>query len=241
MIETKNLNFQYDKRFYTLYNINLKFIDNKRYMIFSEQELESKTLFRILTKQEKEYKGDVFFDGKDLKEISIKNLDICYITNSPILFKHKSVLYNIAYPLIVRKSLLNNEKYLSQNIDNNSTQYNKKIKLKYTKNNTLLIAEKLLEKYNLVYLKNKKIINLTAKERLLLLLLRCAIRNPKIIICDYFNFDLFDFNLFFEITKNSMVLISTSDKNMLNELNKNIDEKDKQFKLIKFVGGSVED
>lgn len=270
MIETKNLNFAYDKKFYTLFNINLKFFDGQKYMIFSEQELESKTLFRILSKQEKGYSGDIFFDGKNLREISAKNLDICYLVNSPILFKHKSVLYNIAYPLIVRKSLLENQKYLFENTENNLQENNLKNKnnsinnntentnnpiknnfeeklfknnekiLKYSKNNAIKIAEKILEKYNLSHLKNKKIKNLTKDEKISLILLRCAIRKPKIIFFDYFDFNLFNLNLFFEITKNALVLTSTTDKKMCDELNKNINETDEQFTLIKFVGGSVE-
>ncbi len=250
MIEIKNLNFAYDKKFYTLYNVNLKFFDGQKYMIFSEQELESKTLFRIISKQEKDYQGDVIFDGKNLKEISTKNLDICYLTNEPIFFKHKSVLYNIAYPLIVRKNLLGNEKYLFKNIQNNSTKNNindeekllknnKKI-IKYSKNNAIKIAEKMLEKYNLPHFKNKKIKNMTKDEIISIILLRCAIRKPKIIIFDYFNFNLFNLNLFFEITKNSLVLFSTTDEKLCVEFNKKIDKKDEQFQLIKFVGGSVE-
>lgn len=247
MIEIQNLKFAYDKRFYALYNVNLKFFDGQKYMIFSEQELESQTLFRILSKQEKGYSGDILFDGKNLKEIDIKNLDICYITKELNLLKNKSVLYNIAYPLIVRKNLLKNEKYLLENKNNlkennidKKLLKNNKNKIKYSKNNAIKIAEKILEKYNLLHLKDKKIKNLTINEKILLILLRCTIRKPKIIFFDYFNFDLININLFFETIKNSLILFATTDKKLLEDFNKIINEKDEQFKLINFVGGSVE-
>lgn len=220
MIKIENLSFRYDKRFYALHNVNLNILDNKKYMIFSSQELESQTLFRIITKQEKTFSGDVFIDNENIRKINIKNLDICYITKDLNLIKNKDVLYNIAYPLIIRKE---------------------------NKKNSKIIAEKLLEKYNLINLKHKKIKKLTNGEKLSLIMLRSAIREPKLIIFDYFNFDEFNFNLFFKITKNATVLFSTTDKNLLTKFNnfiaKNhstIGTENNQFELIEFVGGTIE-
>ena len=108
MIEIKNLSFRYDKKFYALFNIALTIYDNQKILMSCKQELETQTLFRILSKQEKDYSGDIYFDNKNLKEIKTANLDVCYITKTPYLLKNKSVLYNIAYPLIIRKENKNN-------------------------------------------------------------------------------------------------------------------------------------
>ena len=91
MIEIKNLSFRYDKKFYALFNIALTIYDNQNILMSCEQELETQTLFRILSKQEKDYSGDIYFDNKNLKEIKTANLDVCYITKTPYLLKNKSV------------------------------------------------------------------------------------------------------------------------------------------------------
>ncbi len=206
MIKIENLSFKYDRKFFAIFNLNLTIFDGQKLAIFSEHELETQTLFRILSKQEKGYSGNIFFDGKNLKEMPLKNLDICYLTKTPYLLKNKSVLHNIAYPLIIRKE---------------------------NKNNSLKLAEKILEKYNLIELKNKKIKNLSKNEQFSIILLRCAIRNPKFIFCDCINFDENNFNLFLDICKNATTLVA-----------KNNDNKIKcqhvEFDYIKFVGGSIE-
>ena len=202
MIEIKNLSFRYDKKFWAIYNVNLTIDDNQKLALDSVQELETQTLFRILSKQEKNYLGEIYIDGKNLQDISIKNLDICYLTKTPYLLKNKDVLFNIAYPLIIRKE---------------------------NKINSLKIAEKLLEKYNLLELKNKKIKNLSKNEQISIILLRCAIRKPKYIFCDNIDFDTNNLDLFLEIIQNSTTLIASNKRNIY-----------KGFAPIKFVGGSID-
>ena len=214
MIEIKNLSFRYDKKFYALFNIALTIYDN-------QQEIETQTLFRIIKKKKKDYSGDIYFDNKNLKEIKTANLDVCYITKTPYLLKNKSVLYNIAYPLIIRKE---------------------------NKNNSLKIAEKLLKKYNLIQLKNKKIKKLTKNEQISIILLRCAIRNPKYIFCDDIDFDQNNFELFINISKNSTILFAKNNYNnntliasfQTNTINSQNIKNFTQFYNIKFVGGSIE-
>ena len=221
MIEIKNLSFRYDKKFYALFNIALTIYDNQKILMSCEQELETQTLFRILSKQEKDYSGDIYFDNKNLKEIKTANLDVCYITKTPYLLKNKSVLYNIAYPLIIRKE---------------------------NKKNSLKIAEKLLKKYNLIQLKNKKIKKLTKNEQISIILLRCAIRNPKYIFCDDIDFDQNNFELFINISKNSTILFAKNNYNnntliasfQTNTINSQNIKNFTQFYNIKFVGGSIE-
>ena len=221
MIEIKNLSFRYDKKFYALFNIALTIYDNQKILMSCKQELETQTLFRILSKQEKDYSGDIYFDNKNLKEIKTANLDVCYITKTPYLLKNKSVLYNIAYPLIIRKE---------------------------NKNNSLKIAEKLLKKYNLIQLKNKKIKKLTKNEQISIILLRCAIRNPKYIFCDDIDFDQNNFELFINISKNSTILFAKNNYNnntliasfQTNTINSQNIKNFTQFYNIKFVGGSIE-
>ena len=100
MIEIKSLTYSYDSKFSALFEIDLNI--NQNTLILSD-ELSSKTLFRLLTKQYKDYQGEILINNINLKQTKIKDLSISYITNPPYLIKNKLASYNLAYPLIVRK------------------------------------------------------------------------------------------------------------------------------------------
>lgn len=157
MITINNLTYSYDKRFSALFELNVTFKNNKSYVLYSSQELETQTLFRILTKQDKDYIGEIFFEDKNLKEISLKNLSVSYITKTPFLLNNKSVIYNIAYPLIIRK-------------EKKSLALNK--------------AKEILQTFGYDSLLNLKIKNLNYKQKIIVTILRAVLRNAEYIFCD---------------------------------------------------------
>lgn len=152
MIKIKNLFYNYDSRFSALFDINLNIKNNT--IIFSNNELSSLTLFRIIAKQETDYKGEVFLFNKNLKEIKFKDISLSYITQNPILLKNKKADYNIAYPKILRKE-------------------NKKVCIQK--------ANELLNEFNI---ENKKAKELSYYESLLISFLRTILRKPKIVLID---------------------------------------------------------
>ena len=105
-----------------------------------------------------------------------------------------------------------------------------------------------MKKYNLIQLKNKKIKKLTKNEQISIILLRCAIRNPKYIFCDDIDFDQNNFELFINISKNSTILFAKNNYNnntliasfQTNTINSQNIKNFTQFYNIKFVGGSIE-
>jgi len=155
MIEIKNLTYGFDKRFKVLLDVNLKIESNT--ILKSNNFLDTQILFRVLTKQDRDYQGEVFFDDVNLKKISLKNLEVAYITKEPNLLKRKSILFNIAYPLIVRKT--------------------KKIE-------ALNLAKSALKKFNLIEIENKKINQLSYFEKLIVTILRTSLRQCKYIFVD---------------------------------------------------------
>ncbi len=60
------------------------------------------TLLAIIAGLEKLSSGSIILDGVDITDYPIKDRDIGLITSDLPFFNHKSVLYNIKYPLIVR-------------------------------------------------------------------------------------------------------------------------------------------
>lgn len=187
MITVKDLTYKYDSRFFALFNVNLQFIDNKNYLIFSMQELESQTLFRILSKQYKDYSGEIFIDNANLKSTPLNKLNIAYITKEPFLINNKSVLYNIAYPQIIRGE---------------------------DKTKSLENAKSILINFGFENLINKKTKDLSKEEKITITILRATIRKPKyILIDDIFSDDERRINLIYELSKNSQLIFAINDIN----------------------------
>lgn len=192
MIKTTNLFYNYDSKFSALYDINLNLDSNT---IIVSDELSSKTLFRLISGQYKDYKGEIFIDNKNLKEIKQKDLSLCYITNPPYLINKKSIEYNIAYPLLLRKQ---------------------------NKTNTLSQAQQLMTKCSLT---NKKIKECSNFEKLNVTLLRALIRHPQIILIDDIFTNLNDkefslvLNILNNLNSNSLIIIALNDDKLLNRFN----------------------
>ena len=194
MITINNLTYSYDKRFSALFQLNVTFKNNKSYVLYSSQELETQTLFRILTKQDKDYIGEIFYEDKNLKEISLKNLSVSYITKTPFLLNNKSVIYNIAYPLIIRK-------------EKKSLALNK--------------AKEILQTFGYDSLFNLKIKNLNYKQKIIVTILRAVLRNAEYIFCDDIFIDE-EINLILDkILLNKTCLIASKNKDF--KLNENFE------------------
>lgn len=101
MIEFKNVYLRYIKDFYTLYDINFEI--NSHTLFLGDCFDGTNSIFRLIAKIDKKYLGEIFIQGKDLKQIKDKALDIAYVSAEPFLFKNKTVFENLYYPLKIRK------------------------------------------------------------------------------------------------------------------------------------------
>lgn len=156
MIEFKSVYIQYVRDFYSLYNFN-RVIEN--HTLFVGDFFDGTIAFmRTLAKIDKNYTGEIFIDGINLKNIGNKDLDLTYLPENPVLFKNKSVKYNISFPLKIRK--------INKNIINNTI-------------NSLFFEYKLDDF-------NKKIKKLDLSEQKIIALLRALIRKPKYLLLENF-------------------------------------------------------
>ena len=101
MIKLKNVSIKYIKDYYSLYNVSLEINDNS--LLKGNETSGNNFLLRILAKIDKNYEGEIFIDGKNLKQIKDKDLNLAFIPKIPYLFENKTVLENLIYPLKIRK------------------------------------------------------------------------------------------------------------------------------------------
>lgn len=102
MIEFNAVKIKYVPDITTLLNFNLKINGNT--LIIGDEFLGTSSILRLLAKIDKNYEGDIFIEGVNLKDIKDRDLSIAYIPKEPYLFNHKSIEKNLGYPLKIRKT-----------------------------------------------------------------------------------------------------------------------------------------
>lgn len=99
MLEIKNLSFSYDGITKILDNINMTLPDNKIVSILGESGVGKSTIFNLIAGMLKYEEGGIYLDN-ELVDLKGK---VSYMLQKDMLFDHKTVLDNVALPLIIRK------------------------------------------------------------------------------------------------------------------------------------------
>lgn len=100
MIEFKNVSVKYINDFYSLFNTNFKFKQST--LLIGESIFGSHAVMRLISKIDKDFSGEIYIDDTNIKDISDKNLPICYCPQKPELF-NSTIEKNLIYPLKIRK------------------------------------------------------------------------------------------------------------------------------------------
>lgn len=162
MIEVKDLYLKYIREYYALYNINLKVFEGECVALTGLKHSGRTTLLRAIAGLEKYDKGEIFINGREVRNIDFStDIELGYIPATPVFFENKTVYDNLKYVLQERK------------INKND------IELKI---NQVLIDFK-IEKY-----KDIKIQDLDLYEKYLISFVRLSMRNLKVLLVD----DIFD-------------------------------------------------
>lgn len=160
MIEIKNLNIKYIEKFYSIYNFNLKI--EKNTLLLGDQLSGGYALLRAIANINKSYKGEILLDGKPIKTVSAKNLNLAYLPETPTLFSALSVRENIEYTLKIRH---------------------------YKKAERTQLVNKIIEKYCIDF-ENEKVKNLSVSKQKIVALLRAVVRKPSILLIEHLFADL---------------------------------------------------
>lgn len=176
MIEFKNVSIKYIEDFYSLLNFSQKI--NSNTLLIDNNSYGGYAIFRLLSKIDKKYSGDIFLNSVNLKTLKNKELNLCYISKIPVLFRKKSIEKNLIYPLKIRK--------INKNIINEKVS------------NSLQI----LEKANFP----KKIKDMNLSELKILSLIRGSLWQPQIILLEDF-FEGFD-NKYMRIVEQTIMSLN---------------------------------
>ena len=178
MIKFDKVYVKFVNDFYSLYELSCE-INSNSFLV--EKNLCGATAFmHTLSKINKEYQGEIFVDNVNIKNIKDKDLKIAYLPEKPILFKNKSIKYNLTFPLKIRKI----NKKIAKNLINDTflTLKNKKFNFLehyFDKNSNDLT--------NILKLKTKI---LSLSEQKILTLIRTVLHTPKYVLLENFFKDL---------------------------------------------------
>ena len=198
MIKFCQVYIQYVNEFYSLYDFSCVI---KNHTLFVGDFFDgTKAIMRILSGIDKNYKGEIFIDDINLKNIKDKDFLVAYLPENPVLFENKNIFKNLYYPLKIRK--------INKNIAKNLI-YSEFLELK-KKNLNFLDKYLNNEIKDILNIKTKK---LNLSEQKIIALLRAQIREPKYILLENFFEDLDEryFNLAFKILnkiKNKSIVIA---------------------------------
>ena len=182
MIEFKHVFVQYVNEFFSLYDFNCEI--NSHTLFVGDFFSGTNAIMRTVSKIDKDYKGDIFIDDINLKNIKDKDLNLSYLPEIPTLFKNKNIFDNLYFPLKIRKIEKNTSKNLINSIFFELKNNNFEIFYNYFNLN------KTIEKLETNDLINKilklKVKKLSLSEQKILSLIRCFLRKPKFVLIENF-------------------------------------------------------
>ena len=186
MIKFENVYLKYVNEFYSLFDFSCEI--NSHTLFIGDFFSGTTAIMRILSKIDKDYKGEIFIDGVNLKNIKDKNLNLAYLTQKPILFKNKSIFKNLYYPLKIRKIDKKSAKNLIYSIFLELKENNFNIFSNYLNNENEEFNINLNSQIeNILKLKTKK---LTLSEQKIITLIRAILRQPNYVLLENFFEDL---------------------------------------------------
>lgn len=103
MIEFDNVTLQYPyDEFAVLKGACFRLCDGLNTVLADVQSGKT-SICRLILGDVKPTNGQIMLDGQPIDSISAANMDILYLTGKPAFFERRSILYNIEYPLKVRR------------------------------------------------------------------------------------------------------------------------------------------
>ena len=101
MIKFEHVFLKYVNDFFSLYDFSCEITSHTLFV--GDFFDGTNSIMRILSKIDKDYKGEVLVNNINLKSINDKDLNIAYLPESTALFSNKNIFENLFFPLKIRK------------------------------------------------------------------------------------------------------------------------------------------
>ncbi len=101
-ISIRNIHKKFGE-FQALNNINLEVGDGELVALLGPSGCGKTTLLRIISGLEVADSGDIFFEGQDTSDVSVKDRNVGFVFQHYALFKHMTVRENIGFSLKLQK------------------------------------------------------------------------------------------------------------------------------------------
>ena len=100
-VENLTVNYAANKKNVTLAldNVSVKFYSNKINVIAGSSGCGKTTLLKTIAGLIKESSGNIYFDNINARQLTIQERNLSYVSQNYVLFPHKTIYDNIAFPL----------------------------------------------------------------------------------------------------------------------------------------------
>jgi glycerol transport system ATP-binding protein len=101
-INFENVNYSYDKKTYALQDVNISMEKEGRYSLLGPSGCGKTTLLKIIAGVLEDYEGELFFNGKNMRDVPIEERSIAMVFQSPVVYP-MTVRENLAFPTLREK------------------------------------------------------------------------------------------------------------------------------------------
>lgn len=156
-LEILNVSKEYIKQRSVLSNVAFVVSNSEKITLMGAVDAGKTTLFRLMSKLDKGFVGEILFDGVSVRKIKQKAMDLFLLSDNLMLKENQTVLQNVCFGLILRGG---------------------------TKESAKTVAMPFLEKFGLSSKINLMVETLSDYEKILVAICRGVARSPKIVILD---------------------------------------------------------
>lgn len=156
-IEVKNVSKEYIKGTKVLDDVSFTISDGEKITLMGAEGAGKTTLFRLMSKLDKKFDGEIFYDDASVRKLSQRDLQMVLLSDELLLVDKETVLQSACFGLIARG---------------------------VSKKKAIEIVEPLLVKFNLADKMYTKTNELGMFDKVKTAVCRGVARSPKIIIFD---------------------------------------------------------
>lgn len=178
-LKINHLSFGYLKRPLSVVDFSCELKSGETLALLGGEGAGKTSLLRVISGLEKQYAGTMFFDGRNAEMVSLEERCFSYLPSEPVVFENKTIAQNF--------------QFLFGTINR---PYNEELCLKC------------LRKFGIEKQLNLKMKKLTSAEKKVFSVVRCFIKNPKLILLD---------DLFQNENKENCLLIKNAILTLFNE------------------------